>query len=47
MKVGDIIQFQGISYTIWLIEDNIYHIIDAEGNGKCGTYNWLMQIDEQ
>jgi hypothetical protein len=47
MKVGDIIQFQGILYTIWLIEDGIYHIIDENGNGKCGNYNWLMQIDEQ
>jgi hypothetical protein len=46
MNVGDTVEFQGIIYTIWLIENGIYHLINDEGNGKCGDYNWIMKIEE-
>lgn len=46
MQVGDKIFIQGTEYTIWLIEDGIYHIIDDNGNGYCGNEEWLLKVHD-
>jgi hypothetical protein len=46
MNEGDIVIFDGDEYTIWLIEDGIYHIRNEEGKGYCGNLNWLTGIEE-
>lgn len=33
MKVGDKINYNGVEYTIWEIEDDTLHLIDSENNG--------------
>lgn len=33
MEVDDIIIYNGVVYTIWLIEDDTLHLTDSENNG--------------
>jgi hypothetical protein len=46
MNVGDLIVINGNQFTIWLIEDFIYHLIDDKGYGVCGDINWLNSVKE-
>lgn len=46
MKIGDKFLINGMEYTLWLIEENTYHLIDSNGNGICGDINWLNIIKE-
>ena len=46
MQEGDKISIEGVEFTIWLIEDGIYHIVDSEGNGFCGPEEWLINIKD-
>lgn len=43
-NIGDIVIVQGVEYTIWFIEDGIYHIRDIDGNGHCGDEIWLNHV---
>jgi hypothetical protein len=40
-QIGDIIYIQGIEYTVWLIEGNLYHIKDANEHGFCCDEEWI------
>jgi len=44
MKVGDVILIDRLEWTIWLIEDNVYHIKNNKGNGMCGDLYWLNSL---
>ena len=46
MQIGDTIIIRGIVFTIWFIENGIYHVKDAEDNGYCGNEEWLININE-
>jgi hypothetical protein len=45
MNIGDTIVLNGITYTVWLIEGNIYHLEDADGNGRCYVESALLTLD--
>ena len=44
MEIGQKIQINNIVYTIWLIEQDVIHIIDDEGNGLCLDKEYLKSI---
>jgi hypothetical protein len=44
MQIGDKINVHGVEYTIWLIEDNIYHIINEAGHGICGDLDFIVNL---
>ena len=44
MQVGDKIDIRGVLYTIWLIENGIYHLINDDGYGICGDLDFITQI---
>lgn len=44
MQIGDIIIINGVEYTVWLIEDNIYHIINENGHGICGDLDFIVNV---
>ena len=39
MNIGDKIIYNEIEYTVWLIEENVAHLLDSSGNGICITIN--------
>jgi hypothetical protein len=45
MNIGDTIVLYGITYTVWLIEGNICHIIDADGEGRCYVESVLLTLN--
>ena len=45
MNVGDTIVLYDTLYTVWLVEGNIYHLIDADGNGRCYVESVLLTLD--
>jgi hypothetical protein len=45
MGIGDTIELYGVIYTVWLIEGNIYHLIDDDGNGRCYVQEFLLTLD--
>lgn len=46
MIVGDKININGTEYTVWLIEDNTYHLKDELGNGICCDVEFIKTITE-
>jgi hypothetical protein len=34
-NIGDKFTINSKEYTIWLIDGQVYHLIDIEGNGLC------------
>ncbi len=45
MNIGDTIVIHDITYTIWLIEGTIYHLLDADNNGRCYVEPVLLTLD--
>jgi len=46
MSIGDKLVIRGTEYTVWLIEDGIYHISNDAGHGMCGDENWVLNIGD-
>jgi hypothetical protein len=46
-NIGDTVKINGIFYTIWLIEDGLYHLLDGDGNGICCNDEYLTTNSEQ
>ena len=46
MNIGDTIILYGTVYTLWLIEDGIYHLIDDAGEGRCYEESILLTLNQ-
>lgn len=46
MNIGTKVIINKIEFTIWFIENNVYHLIDKDGYGICGDIEWLNNIIE-
>jgi len=45
-NIGDKFTINSIEYTIWLIEENVYHLIDSEGRGICCEGEYITTNSE-
>lgn len=42
-NIGDKFQINGSEFTIWMIEDGIYHMVDSRGFGICGDEKYITE----
>lgn len=35
MNEGDKIEINGVNYTVIIVEEEVYHLLDDNGNGIC------------
>lgn len=40
-NIGDKFIINSREYTIWLIDNQLYHLVDNEGNGLCCEEEYL------
>lgn len=45
MNIGDTIIIQDVLHTVWLIEGNVYHLVDVDGNGRCYIEPVLLTLE--
>lgn len=46
MSIGDTIIIQGKTYTVWLIEGIVHHVIADDGEGRCYVEQTLLNLEE-
>lgn len=44
MNIGDKILINDVEYTLWLIEDGVYHLIDSNNRGVCYEEQYIISI---
>ncbi len=44
-NIGDKFIINGSEYTIWLVDDLIYHLLNNEGHGICCNEEYLTNIN--
>ena len=45
MNIGDTIVIKDVTYTVWLIENSVYHLVDEDGNGRCYIEPALLTLE--